>query len=137
MMQFGYVNLSRGRCYSVFFKLLLKILSWILLHGIAQNFACNNPILNGWLVVGFKTDCLKGDLGLWVGCPSRGLSKLILKDDIDHLKTGNQKFSRFHYLFLMQNIEESRKRTNVSRNLITSFLYDCECICTDSFKAFI
>ena len=23
----------------------------------------------GWLAVGFKADCLKGDLGLWVGCP--------------------------------------------------------------------
>ena len=25
-----------------------------------------------WLVVGFKADCLAGDLGLWMGCPPWG-----------------------------------------------------------------
>ena len=29
----------------------------------------------GWLVVGFKADCITRDLGIWVECPPWGLSK--------------------------------------------------------------
>ena len=44
-MQFGYIYLSRGRCYSVFSKIFVVVLSRLLLQGIVQNFACDTLIL--------------------------------------------------------------------------------------------
>ena len=44
-MQFRYIKLNRGRCYSVLPEVLVMVLSRILFHGIVQNFACNILIL--------------------------------------------------------------------------------------------
>ena len=41
MLQFLCTYLSRGRCNSVFYKILLVVISQLLLHGIAQNFRWN------------------------------------------------------------------------------------------------
>ena len=45
MMQFGFIYLSRGRCYFVFPTFLAITPSLVLLHGNVHNFACNILIL--------------------------------------------------------------------------------------------
>ena len=58
MIQFGYKWLCRGRCYSVISKILMIVLSRILLHGIAQNFACNKHTLRDTIDIIFgNTAC--------------------------------------------------------------------------------
>ena len=41
LVQFVCTYLDRGRCNSVFSKILFIVISWLLLHGIAQNFIWN------------------------------------------------------------------------------------------------
>ena len=41
LVQFVCTYLDRGRCNSVFYKILLIVISQLLLHGIAQNFRWN------------------------------------------------------------------------------------------------
>ena len=41
LVQFVCTYLDRGRCNSVFSKIPLIVISWLLLHGIAQNFIWN------------------------------------------------------------------------------------------------
>ena len=41
LVQFVCTYLDRGRCNSVFSKILLIVITWLLLHGIAQNFIWN------------------------------------------------------------------------------------------------
>ena len=43
MLQFLYIYLTRGRCNSVFYKILLTVIFQLLLHGITQNFRWNIP----------------------------------------------------------------------------------------------
>ena len=44
MVQFVYTYLARGRCNSVFSKILLIVISQFLLHGIAQKLIWNARI---------------------------------------------------------------------------------------------
>ena len=62
MMQFGCIQLNRGRCYSVFFKILVIVLSRILLHGTVRNFACNVLILQNDINVIFASIACQGAL---------------------------------------------------------------------------
>ena len=41
LVQFVCTYLDRRRCNSVFSKILLVVISWLLLHGFAQNFIWN------------------------------------------------------------------------------------------------
>ena len=41
LVQFVCTYLDRGRCNSVFSKILLIVIIWLLLHGIAQTFIFN------------------------------------------------------------------------------------------------
>ena len=80
MMQFGYIYLSKGDAIiiyrvanSVFPKFFVIVLSWIILHGIVQNFARNILTLKGDIDMIFAGNRLDR------GCCSHNFSEIFRK----------------------------------------------------------
>ena len=61
--------------------------------------------MQDWLVVGFKANCLMGDLGLWVGCPPLGV---FLRDSSPYLREFRRKpHQSARRLLLEQNLSQT------------------------------